>query len=77
MKIVYPRASVDCLKRKKPAKSKSVATINIAQRYMELLRLRGQVHELEGKQRSSKYGGAARSVRSRSRLSRSYHPGIV
>jgi hypothetical protein len=46
-------ASADRLKRKKPAKSKSVATLNIAQRYMELLRLRGQVHELEGKQRSS------------------------
>ena len=60
MKIVYPIASVVSRRAKKLAKLKSVATGNIAQRYTELLRLRGQVHELEGKQRSA--GGAARSA---------------
>ena len=60
MKIVHPIASVVCLSAKKPAKLKSVAAGDIAQRYMELLWLRGQVHELEGKQRSA--GGAARSA---------------
>ena len=41
---------------------KSVAVANIAQRYMELLRLRGQIHQLEATRR---IGGARRSENSR------------
>jgi hypothetical protein len=75
MKIVYPIASVVSLKSKKQAKFKSLAIGNITQRYMELLWLRGQVHELEGKQRPAEYSVAARSARSRS--SRTHQPEIV
>jgi hypothetical protein len=65
MKIVYPMASVEYLKRRKLAKSAVIG--NIAQSYMELLRLRGQVHELEGKR---SYGDAARPTRGRLRSNR-------
>ena len=53
MKSAYAIAPVERLKLKKQAKLKSVAAANIAQRYMELLRLRGQIHELEARQRSA------------------------
>jgi hypothetical protein len=48
MKSVYPRAPVVRQKPKKQAKLKSAAA-NIAQRYMELLRLRAQVHKVQAK----------------------------
>ena len=56
MKSIAALAPVGRLKLKKKTKSKSsaaanVAAANIVQRYMELLRLRGQVHELEARQR--------------------------
>ena len=75
MKSVHAMAPVGRLKLKKQAKLKSVAAANIAQRYLELVRLRGQVHELEARQRSAEYN--ARSARSRSPLSPSHQPGIV
>jgi hypothetical protein len=70
MKTVYPMASVVRLEREKLAKSKT--SENISQRYVELLRLRGQVHELEAQQRSSEYRRTARSARSPA-----HQPGIV
>jgi hypothetical protein len=68
MKTVYPIASVVRLKHKKQAKLKIIAAGNIAQRYMELLRLRGQIHELES---SADYGVATRSGRNQSPSGRS------
>jgi hypothetical protein len=51
MKSIAAMAPVRRLKLRKQTKSKSLAAASIAQRYMELLRLRGQVHELEARQR--------------------------
>ena len=51
MKRVYPMASVRRRKSKKQAKPKTVAAANIAQRYMELLRIRAMVLEIEAKPR--------------------------
>jgi hypothetical protein len=75
MKSVYAMAPVGRLKLKKQGKLKSVAAANIAQQYMELLRLRGQVHELEARQRSAEYN--ARSARRRSPLGQSHQPGNI
>ena len=47
MKSIDAMAPVGHLKLKKQAKLKRVDAANIGQRYMELLQLRGQVHELE------------------------------
>jgi hypothetical protein len=55
MKFVVPMKSshnskpTNDLKPRKQAKLKSVEASHIAQRYMEVLRLRGQVYELEQK----------------------------
>jgi hypothetical protein len=75
MKLSYSLASIDCLKAKRQG-SKIFATGNIAQRYMELLRLRSQVLELEAKQASFGYGGPGQSIRRKSGLTRSHQPGI-
>jgi hypothetical protein len=61
---VYPIVPVARSKRTKRAKLKS-GVVNIAHRYSELLRLRGQVYELESTQQST------RSAHSRPLLSRS------
>jgi|GraSoi2013_100cm_1033763.scaffolds.fasta_scaffold151360_2 hypothetical protein len=76
MKNVYAIAPVRRLKLKKQPKLKSLAAANIAQRYMELLRLRGQIHQLEARQRSAEFKDDARSARRLSPLSQSNQPKI-
>lgn len=49
MKMAYSTASIACLSTKPKANSKTAAAGNIAWRYMELVRLRSQVHALEAK----------------------------
>jgi hypothetical protein len=77
MKFVVPMKSTHCSKPKndpksnKQAKSKHGAAGDIAQRYMELLRLRGQVHQLEQKSRF------ARPASNQSALSGLDQPGIA
>jgi hypothetical protein len=51
MKSVYPMTPVRRRRSKRPTKLKAVAAANIAQRYMELLRLRAILHEVEAKPR--------------------------
>ena len=75
MKSSYPMASADRVKAKNQAVLKNVAAGNIAKSYMELLQLRGQVHELEAKQAFCEYG-AGQSARKKARLTRSQQPGI-
>jgi hypothetical protein len=53
MKSVYPIAPRRRLKPKKQAKLERFLAPNIALRYVEMLQLRAQVHELEVKQRSA------------------------
>jgi hypothetical protein len=53
MKSFRAIAPVGHLKLKKRAKVKSAPPASITQHYMELLQLRGQVHELENRQRSA------------------------
>ena len=76
MKSSYLMASADRVKAKNQAILKNVAAGNIAQRYLELLRLRGQAHELEATQAFCEYGEAGQSARKKARLTRSQQPGI-
>jgi hypothetical protein len=77
MKFVVPMKSShnskpkNNLKPRKHAKLKSMAGSHIAQRYMEVLRLRGQVHELEQKSR------VGRPAYDRSALSLFDQPGMA
>ena len=73
MKSSYPMASA--VKAKNQGILKNVAAGNIAQRYMELLQLRGQVHELEAKQAFCEYGTGP-SARKKARLTRPQQPAI-
>ncbi len=47
MKNAYPLVDVSRRKPKKPKKQKVTATVDIEQRYKELLRLRAMVYEVE------------------------------
>jgi hypothetical protein len=77
MKSIRAMAPVGRSKLTKQAKSKRGAAANIAQCYRDLLRPRGQVHELETRQRSAAYSGPAQSARSRPPSSESYQLRIV
>lgn len=74
MKSSYQIA--DRVKAKHQAVLKNFAAGTIAQRYMELLQLRGQVHELEAKQAFCEYGEAGQSGPKKARWTRSQQPGI-
>jgi hypothetical protein len=77
MKSIRAIAPVGRSKLTKQAKSKRGAAASIAQRYRDLVRLRGQVHELETRQRSAEYSGPARSAPSRPPSGESYQLRIV
>lgn len=62
MKSLHAMSQVGRPRPKTVASLKSVAVANIAQRYMELLRLRGQIDELEA---TRTVRGATRSENSR------------